>query len=167
MPYTNEEAYTPRGGFNDPISRRPCFQPPWGELFAINANTGDIAWRVPLGTDDAMEAQGIMNTGTRNNGGTIVTASGLVFIAATTDGIFRAFDAQTGKILWSVRTDGPVRANPMTFKAKNGKQFVVVYAASGGPAGGRGQAAPPTSSPGRDGAVAVASNASVIAFALP
>ena len=146
MPYTNEEAYTPRGGFNDPITRRPCFQPPWGELFAINANTGDIAWRVPLGTDDAMEARGIMNTGTRNVGGTIVTTTGLVFIAATTDGIFRAFDAGTGKILWSTKTDGPVRANPMTFKVKNGKQYVVVYAGSGG-----------TESP----------HASVIAYALP
>jgi quinoprotein glucose dehydrogenase len=86
-----------------------------------------------------------MNTGTRNNGGTIVTATGLVFIAATTDGIFRAFDAQSGKILWSTKTDGPVRANPMTFKVKNGKQYVVVYAASAG----------------------AESHASVIAYALP
>jgi quinoprotein glucose dehydrogenase len=144
MPYTNEGAYTPRGGFQDPITGRPCFQPPWGELFAINANTGDIAWRVPLGTDNAMEAKGIMNTGTSSNGGTIVTASGLVFIAATTDGIFRAFDARTGKVLWATHTDGPVRANPMTYKTKSGKQFVVVYAGGG-----------------------TGANAGVIAYALP
>jgi quinoprotein glucose dehydrogenase len=146
MPYTNETGYTPRGGFTDPVSGRPCFQPPWGELLAINANTGDIAWRVPLGTDEQMEAKGIMNTGTRNNGGTIVTAGGLVFIAATTDGMFRAFDAKTGKVLWATRTDGFVRANPMTFRTKNGKQMVLVYAAGGG--GGP-------------------ANATVIAYALP
>src|ERR1043165_6172949 len=63
MPYTNDGPYMPRGGFNDPATGRPCFQPPWGELFAVNANTGEIAWRVPLGTDDAMEARGIKNTG--------------------------------------------------------------------------------------------------------
>ena len=71
----------------------PCQQPPWGELVAVNANTGDIAWRVPLGSFEELDALGVPTTGTLNRGGPIATAGGLVFIAASQDARFRAFDA--------------------------------------------------------------------------
>ncbi|HEX6546626.1 MAG TPA: pyrroloquinoline quinone-dependent dehydrogenase, partial [Bryobacteraceae bacterium] len=70
----------------------PCQQPPWGELVALNVNTGDIMWRVPLGVTDGLP-EGKRNTGRPGNGGTIVTAGGLVFVGATDDARFRAFDA--------------------------------------------------------------------------
>ena len=108
----------------------PCQQPPWGELTAVNANTGDIAWRVPLGSYDEIEAQGLKNAGAANMGGSIVTAGGLVFIAATTDSKFRAFDSRTGKELWVTRLDATGDAVPMTYQGRNGKQYVVI--ATGG-----------------------------------
>ncbi len=101
MPYRNEGGYT---RFLDQ-DQFPCQQPPWGELTAVNANTGDIAWRVPLGSYDAVEAMGLKNAGASNMGGSIATAGGLVFIAATTDSKFRAFDSKTGKELWMARLD--------------------------------------------------------------
>ncbi|HXB68020.1 MAG TPA: pyrroloquinoline quinone-dependent dehydrogenase [Candidatus Acidoferrales bacterium] len=170
MPYTNDGPYTPRGGFNDPVTGRPCFQPPWGELFAINANTGEIAWEVPLGTDEAMEARGVMNTGTRTQAGSLVTSSGLLFIAGTADRQLRAFDSATGKVLWSTTTEGAVRSNPMTYKVKNGKQYLVVYSASpfGGRSGARSGAAPPaTEAAARGPASASNGNVQVIAYTLP
>ena len=94
--YRNELAYTRFWDDN----KYPCQQPPWGELVAVNANTGDIAWKVPLGVYPELVAKGIPPTGTPNLGGPIATASGLVFIGATKDARFRAFDAKTGKELW-------------------------------------------------------------------
>src|SRR5438093_9505659 len=81
----------------------PCNAPPWAELFGINANTGDTVWRVPLGEYKDLAAKGIPKTGTAtNSGGPLATAGGVVFIGGTADGQFRAFDAMTGKELWSV-----------------------------------------------------------------
>ena len=104
---TGETTYvknSPLGGaygrFWNPETRIPCSAPPFGELVAVNANTGDVAWRVPLGIVEALEAKGIRNTGALNLGGSMATASGLVFIGATADSRFRAFDAKTGKELW-------------------------------------------------------------------
>jgi quinoprotein glucose dehydrogenase len=97
-------------------------------LTAVNANTGDIAWRVPLGNYDEVEAQGLRNAGTPNMGGSMVTAGGLVFIAATTDARFRAFDSRTGKELWMARLDATGDAVPMTYQGRNGKQYVVIAA---------------------------------------
>ena len=77
--------------FSDPMRGLPCQPPPWAELMAVNANTGDIAWRVPLGTMDEMEAKGVHNTGATGQGGSIVTAGGVLFIAGTIDKRFRAF----------------------------------------------------------------------------
>jgi quinoprotein glucose dehydrogenase len=109
----------------------PCQQPPWGELAAINVNTGDIAWKVPLGvTDNLPEGKG--NTGRPGNGGTIVTASGLVFVGATDDARFRAFDAKTGKELWTVKLPGAAEATPVTYEARDGKQYLVIAATGGG-----------------------------------
>ncbi|HEX5278597.1 MAG TPA: pyrroloquinoline quinone-dependent dehydrogenase [Micropepsaceae bacterium] len=118
------------GSFNarfwDPKNQLPCQQPPWAELMAVNASTGDIAWRVPLGTSDEMEANGIHNTGSFGQGGPMATAGGLVFIAGTIDKRFRAFDAKTGKVLWETKLDTEGHTNPMTFMGRDGKQYVVI-----------------------------------------
>src|SRR5262249_30743723 len=104
----------------------PCQQPPWGQLWAINVNTGDVAWKVPLGIDEELEAKGIHGTGTLNFGGSITTAGGLVFIAATRDQRFRAFEAATGKELWATKLETGSYTVPMTFQGKDGKQYVVL-----------------------------------------
>ena len=104
--------------FWDPEKQMPCQQPPWAELMAVNANTGDIAWRVPLGTSDEMEAKGIHNTGAFGQGGPIATAGGLVFIAGTDDKRFRAFDSRTGKVLWETKLDAEGHTNPMTYRGE-------------------------------------------------
>lgn len=124
MPWRNE------GGYQRFIDQEgyPCQKPPWGELTAVNASNGAVVWRVPLGSYDEVEAQGLKNAGAANMGGSIVTAGGLVFIAATTDSKFRAFDSRTGKELWVTRLDATGDAVPMTFLGKNGKQYVAIAA---------------------------------------
>jgi quinoprotein glucose dehydrogenase len=112
--------------FWNPAKQWPCQPPPWAELMAVNANTGDLAWRVPLGTSDEMEAKGLHNTGAFGQGGPIATAGGLVFIAGTNDKRFRAFDSRTGKVLWEVKLDAEGHTNPMTYRGRNGKQYVVI-----------------------------------------
>lgn len=109
----------------------PCQQPPWGELIAVNVNTGDIAWRVPLGVTDGLP-EGKRNTGRPGNGGTIATAAGLVFVGATDDARFRAFDAKTGKELWTVKLKGAAEATPITYQGRDGRQYVVITATGGG-----------------------------------
>jgi quinoprotein glucose dehydrogenase len=124
LPYRNLGGYTrfiDQEGF-------PCQQPPWGELIAVNANTGDIVWRKPLGSYDELEAQGMKNTGATNIGDSIVTAGGLVFIAATTDSKFRAFDSRTGTELWVTKLESSGSTVPMTYLGRDGKQYVVVAA---------------------------------------
>jgi quinoprotein glucose dehydrogenase len=125
--YRNEFAYTRFWDDN----KYPCQQPPWGELVAISANTGDIVWKIPFGVYPELIAKGIPPTGTPNLGGPIATASGLVFIGATKDARFRAFDAKTGKELWYAQLEAAGAATPMTFLGRNGKQYVVI--AAGGP----------------------------------
>ena len=112
--------------FWDPAKQLPCQQPPWAELMAVNAHTGNIVWRVPLGTSDELEAKGIHNTGSFGQGGSIVTAGGLVFIAGTIDRRFRAFDSRSGKLLWEAKLDAEGHTNPMTYMGRNGKQYVVI-----------------------------------------
>ena len=82
-----------------------CQQPPWGQLTAVNVNTGEFAWRVPLGVTDSLPPEK-QKTGRPGNGGPIATAGGLVFVGATDDARFRAFDAKTGKELWTVKLGG-------------------------------------------------------------
>jgi quinoprotein glucose dehydrogenase len=98
---------------------------------AVNAATGEFAWRVPLGVNDNMP-EGRKNVGSPGYGGPIVTKGGLVFIGATRDKQFRAFDSRTGKELWSVRFDYNVTAIPITYMGKNGKQYLAVVAATQG-----------------------------------
>jgi quinoprotein glucose dehydrogenase len=119
-------AGTTNARFWDPSNQLPCQQPPWAELMAVNANTGEIAWRIPLGTSDEMEAKGIHNTGSFGQGGPITTAGGLTFIAGTIDGRFRAFETKTGKLAWETKLDTEGHTNPMTYMGKNGKQYVVI-----------------------------------------
>lgn len=110
----------------------PCQKPPWGLLNAIDVNTGEIAWRVPLGITEELEKRGVHNTGAPNIGGTMVTAGGLVFVAATNDSRFRAFDERTGAVLWTSKLDASGHATPMTYRGRNGKQYVVIAAGGGG-----------------------------------
>jgi len=98
---------------------------------AVNANTGDIAWRATLGAFPELEAKGI-KSGTPNSGGAITTAGNLIFIGATIDGKFRAFDARNGDELWSVMLPAPSQGTPTTYMGRDGKQYVVVGANGGG-----------------------------------
>jgi len=105
----------------------PCNAPPWAELFGINANTGDIVWRVPLGEYKELTAKGIPKTGTATNSGApLATAGGVVFIGGTSDGQFRAFDAMTGKELWSGSPGFDVAGYAISYTGANGKQYVVI-----------------------------------------
>jgi glucose dehydrogenase len=105
----------------------PCQRPPWGQLVAVNANTGKIAWKVPLGLTEALP-EGKQLTGNSNSAGPTVTAGGLVFVGATNDHRFRAFNAKTGKQLWEANLQGNAGANPMSYQGKDGKQYVVIAA---------------------------------------
>ena len=103
----------------------PAVAPPWGTLNAIDLNTGEFRWKIPLGNEPLLASQVSENTGTENYGGPVVTASGLLFIAATKDGKFRAFDKKTGKLLWETRLPAAGFATPATYQV-GGKQFVVI-----------------------------------------
>src|SRR5262249_38614498 len=116
------------GPITNPATGWPCQSPPWGELFAINVNTGDVAWRIPFGRVDSLEAIGVMNTGSYNIGGSVATASGLLFIGASSDARFHAYESKTGKLLWETKLPANAYANPITYLGKNGKQYVVVNA---------------------------------------
>jgi quinoprotein glucose dehydrogenase len=118
----------------------PAVAPPWGTLNAIDLNSGEYVWKIPLGEYPELAAKGVKDTGTENYGGPIVTAGGLVFIGATNyDKKFRAFDKNTGKLLWETVMVNSGNATPITYEV-NGKQFVVI-AAFGGYAGTRAGAA--------------------------
>jgi len=109
----------------------PAVAPPWGTLSAINLNTGEYVWNVPLGEYPELAAQGQKNTGTENYGGPVVTAGGLLFIGATNfDKKFRAFDKTTGALLWETTLPFAGNATPVTYEV-NGKQFVVIAAGGG------------------------------------
>jgi quinoprotein glucose dehydrogenase len=118
----------------------PATAPPWGTLNAIDLNTGEYAWKIPLGEHPELVQQGLANTGSENYGGPIVTAGGLVFIAATThDRKVRAFDKATGALLWESTMPSSGNATPATYEV-NGRQYLVVAAGggksrSGGPGG--------------------------------
>jgi quinoprotein glucose dehydrogenase len=103
----------------------PAISPPWGTLTAIDLNTGKHVWQKTLGELKELTAKGIAPTGTENYGGPVITAGGILFIAATKDGMFRAFDKKTGKLLWQTELPAAGFATPSTYEV-NGKQFVVV-----------------------------------------
>ncbi len=116
----------------------PAIKPPWGTLNAVDLNTGEVKWTVTLGEYPELTARGIPPTGTENYGGPLVTAGGLLFIGATADETFRAFDKETGKILWKAKLPFGGNATPSTYRVK-GTQYVVISAGggkSGRPRGG-------------------------------
>jgi quinoprotein glucose dehydrogenase len=109
----------------------PAVALPWGTLNAINLNTGEYVWKIPLGEYPELAAKGQRNTGTENYGGPSVTAGGLVFIGATNfDKKFRAFDKSNGQLLWEATLPFSGNATPATY-AVNGRQFVVIAAGGG------------------------------------
>lgn len=124
----------------------PAVRPPWGTLNAIDLNTGEYLWKVPLGEYPELAARGLPPTGTENYGGPLVTKGGLLFIAATRDKLIRAFDRKTGRELWRASLPAGGHATPATYEV-NGRQYVVI--ACGG------------------GKMGQASGDSYVAFALP
>jgi quinoprotein glucose dehydrogenase len=108
----------------------PAISPPWGTLNAINLSTGKIVWKVPLGEEKSLMDKGIPITGTQNFGGPVVTAGGLIFIAATKDEKIRAFDKRTGKELWEAKLPFAGFATPSTYQV-NGRQYLVVACGGG------------------------------------
>jgi len=112
----------------------PGVKPPWGTLNAIDLNTGEYVWRVPLGEFPELTEKGVAITGTESYGGPIATAGGLLFIAATRDEKFRAFDKKTGEILWEYQLPAGGFATPITYEVA-GKQYVVI--AAGGARGAK------------------------------
>jgi len=109
----------------------PGIKPPWGTLNAVNLNSGEVTWTIPLGEYPELSARGIPPTGTQLFGGGIVTAGGLIFIGASHDEKFRAIDKSTGEILWEVKLPGGGYATPSTYEV-DGKQYVVIAAGGGG-----------------------------------
>ena len=109
------------------LDNYPAIKPPWGTLNAIDLNTGKYKWQIPLGEYPELVKKGIKNTGTENHGGPIVTAGGLLFIAATYDQKLRAFDKETGKIVWEYKLPAGGFATPITYMA-GGKQYIVIAA---------------------------------------
>jgi quinoprotein glucose dehydrogenase len=116
--------------FWDRETHMPCQKPPWGELVAVDVNTGTIAWRRPLGETEGLP-EGKRDTGRLSAGGPIVTATGLTIIGATDDRHIRAFDTRSGKLLWSRTLPASIYGTPMTYRGKSGRQFVATVATGG------------------------------------
>jgi quinoprotein glucose dehydrogenase len=114
-------------GYNRWVDNRgyPAISPPWGSLSAIDLNTGEYLWKVTLGEFKELTAKGIPPTGAENYGGPVATAGNLLFIGATKDGMFRAFDKRTGKVLWQTALPASAFATPSTYMV-NGRQYVVI-----------------------------------------
>jgi len=108
----------------------PAIAPPWGTLNAINLNTGKMVWRIPLGNDPTFAQQGRPATGTENYGGPVVTAGGLVFIAATKDEKIRAFNKRNGKLIWEANLPASGFATPSIY-AIDGRQYLVIACGGG------------------------------------
>jgi quinoprotein glucose dehydrogenase len=124
-PYT----HTGYNRFLDPDGY-PAVKPPWGTLNAINLNTGEYVWTVPLGEYPELMAKGLPPTGTENYGGPLVTAGGVLFIGASKDEYFRAFDRHTGKELWRAKLPAAGYASPAAYEV-GGRQYVVIACGGG------------------------------------
>jgi quinoprotein glucose dehydrogenase len=146
QPYSNRGL--PFGRFWQQETRLMCQQPPWGEMVAVEVSHGEIAWRSVLGVSDTLPSD-LQATGRPSMGGPIATAGGLVFIGATDDSRFRAYDSRTGKEVWTWKLEASAHATPITYQGADGRQYVVVVST-----GGSFLASPVTSD-------------AVVAFALP
>lgn len=129
--YSNSGPLAGLTRFWDPSNHLPCGPTPWGQLVAVNVNTGQIAWRSTLGVSDILP-EGKRDTGRPGLGGAIVTGGGLTFVGATDDSRFRAFATKTGKEIWTVKLPASAEATPITYRGANGKQYVVIVATGGG-----------------------------------
>jgi glucose dehydrogenase len=134
--------------FGDPERHLLCGPTPWGELVAVNMDTGNIAYRKTLGVSD-MLPPGMQDTGRPSSGGVVLTASGLTFVGGTDDFRFRAFATATGEKLWEIKLPSSVETTPITYKSADGRQFVTVVSTGGGLTGSE------------------VTNDEIIAFALP
>ncbi|MFW6290636.1 MAG: PQQ-binding-like beta-propeller repeat protein, partial [Mariniphaga sp.] len=125
IPYshTGYNRFTDKEGY-------PAAKPPWGTLSAIDLNQGEILWQVPLGEFKELTERGIPKTGTENYGGPVVTAGGLIFIAASKDEHFRAFDKDTGEEIWKYKLPAGGYATPSVYEI-NGRQYVVIACGGG------------------------------------
>jgi len=128
--YSNSGPLAGVNRFWDPSNHLPCTPTPWGQLVAVDVNTGKIAWRTTLGVTDILPP-GKQNTGRPGLGGAIVTASGLTFVGATDDARFRAFDTRTGRELWTVKLPASAEATPITYADGKGQQYIAVVATGG------------------------------------
>jgi quinoprotein glucose dehydrogenase len=134
--------------FGDPERKLLCGPTPWGELVAVNMDTGDIAYRKTLGVSDNLPP-GMQDTGRASTGGVILTASGLTFVGGTDDFRFRAFATATGDKLWEIKLPSSIESTPITYMGSDGRQFVAVVSTGGGLTGSE------------------VTNDEIIAFALP
>lgn len=134
--------------FGDADRRLLCGPTPWGELVAVNMDTGDIAYRKTLGVSDALPP-GLQDTGRASSGGVILTASGLTFVGGTDDYRFRAFATATGEKLWEIKLASSIETTPITYMGADGRQYVTVVSTGGGLTGSE------------------TTNDEIIAFALP
>ena len=130
--YVRKSAYGTYARFWNRETRVPCQNPPFGELVAVDLASGNIAWRSVLGRIEALEAIGVRDTGSVNLGGSIATAGGLVFIGATNDSRFRAFESKTGKLLWETKLEASGHTSPITYMGRDGRQYVALMAEGGG-----------------------------------
>ena len=117
--------------FGDADRKLLCGPTPWGELVAVNMDTGDIAYRKTLGVSDALPP-GMQDTGRSSTGGVTLTSSGLAFVGGTDDFRFRAFRTATGEKLWEVKMPASIEATPITYMGADGRQYVVVISTGGG-----------------------------------
>jgi quinoprotein glucose dehydrogenase len=129
--YTNSGPFAGYARFWNPDTRIPCNQPPWGELIAVDVNTGKIAWRSVLGVTDSFP-EGKQHTGRPGLGGPILTAGGLTFIGATDDARFRAFNTKTGQELWTFHLPASAESIPITYTNERGRQYIAIISTGGG-----------------------------------
>ncbi|MDP5065127.1 MAG: pyrroloquinoline quinone-dependent dehydrogenase [Haliea sp.] len=131
-PQTEKEIVHVFGGYRDFVDAEyyPAIKPPWGTLTAIDFVSGKIRWQIPLGEYAALTKRGIAPTGTRNFGGPVVTAGGLLIIAATSDEKLRIFDKDDGRLLWEYQLPAGGYATPSTYTL-GGRQYIVITASGG------------------------------------
>jgi quinoprotein glucose dehydrogenase len=146
--YANSGPLAGTRRFGDPDRKLLCGPTPWGELVAVNMDTGDIAYHKTLGVSDILPP-GMQDTGRPSTGGVILTAGGLTFVGGTDDFRFRAFATATGDRLWEIKLSGSVESTPITYQGADGRQFVAVVATGGGLTGSQ------------------VTNDEIVAFALP